>query len=220
MVPNRGRRVAAFVFAVLLIGYGGQSLYSQQHKITTYETTTRTVVATSIHSERTGRPSLFGDSKSYYPAVNYSYSVAGTTYRNDNVYSSSRVPGGEQAQATEFLGRYPEGKRVTIHYAADDPSKSFLSGRYTFFPAYLLVLLGLILLRDSLNPGTFWIRNILQRHGGNSRQQPNERAVLADPPSLDSEEWDDDWPERQSESRTDAPGAAPITDDRRLRRSQ
>lgn len=42
--------------------------------------------------------------------------------------------------------------------------------------------------------------------------------MLADPPSLDSEDWDDDddWPQRESSSTTDAPGSVPVTDGRRL----
>ncbi|KZN23922.1 hypothetical protein A4G99_11310 [Haladaptatus sp. R4] len=207
------------MLAIALIGYGGMSVYRQHHMVDTYETTNGTVVATSIHSEQDTKPSLFGDSKSYYPTVKYSYSVGGTSYSNDNIYSSAKRPGGSggQSKAARFLSKYPKGKRVVIHYSENDPSKSFLSSRYTFFPAYFALLIGLLLFRDSLNPGTSWIRTLLYRHGS-SRGKSNEGSMLADPPSLDSEDWDDDddWPQRESASTTDAPGSVPVTDGRRL----
>ncbi|SHK52496.1 Protein of unknown function [Haladaptatus paucihalophilus DX253] len=217
MPSNRSRRVLAFVLALALIGYGGNSLYSQHRKITTYETTDGTVVSTAVHSERTGKPSIFGDSKSYYPTIDYRYSVAGTTYRNDNVYSSSKIPGGERPEATALVNRYAEGKRVTVHYAADDPSKSFLSGNYTFFPAYLVLLAGLVLLRDSLNPGSVWVRKLLPNR--DTGRQKGSESILTDPPSLDADEWDDDWPTRRSDSTAadvNAHTDTPITDDRHL----
>lgn len=108
MMQNRSLRVVAFVLAIALIGYGGMSVYRQHHMVDTYETTNGTVVATSIHSEQDTKPSLFGDSKSYYPAVKYSDSVGGTSYSNDNIYSSAKRPGGsgEQSKAARFLSKF------------------------------------------------------------------------------------------------------------------
>lgn len=87
----------------------------------TWQSTTGTVVMSSVQRKRTGR------SYSNYPVVVYLYQV------NGQQYQSQRIKAGEQflnvrlsGQAEATVRKYPIGSTATVYYNPANPAESVL----------------------------------------------------------------------------------------------
>ena len=120
--------ICSVIISVLVIGGIGYFLYKRNQKsmayrqsTQTWQSTTGTVLMSSVQLKRTG------NSSSTYPVVVYRYEVSGKQYQ------SERIKAGEQflnvrvmGQATETVNRYPIGSAVTVYYNPQNPAESVL----------------------------------------------------------------------------------------------
>lgn len=167
----RGRSVVvALLVLAVLFGYGGYSFYQQHERMESYRSTEATILSASVEpTPDYGKPNLV-DLAKYRPNVTYTYSVDGTRYE-----SSELLPGGSRpetatkAQSRMLTERFREGQPAVAYYAPSNPSRAFLVRRYTFVPAYLVVLVGLVLLHDLLTPGSRWWSMFFDRVFGTNR---------------------------------------------------
>lgn len=56
-------------------------------------------------------------------------------------------------RTAEQAADYTEDQSVTVHYLPGRPERSYLIPRYSLFPGYVLILLGLLLGGEWLTPG-------------------------------------------------------------------
>ncbi|WP_336336613.1 DUF3592 domain-containing protein [Haloarcula brevis] len=171
------RRSVALLLALGLlaagIGLGG----SQYRTATGYAATTGTVEDARLDSyAELGRPTL-GGNRYYRPNVTYTYRVDGRTYTGRDVAFGTDVDTNQRDRAARVVSNYDEGSSVTVHYDPDDPADAYLAQRFDFFPAGVLVALGLLLLGDALTPRTRWLRFVLSKIPLNQ----NERSPLSSP---------------------------------------
>lgn len=66
------------------------------------------------------------DGTTYRPEVRFTYAVDGKEYRGNRVQFGGDVWTSWRSSADDVVGRYPEGRRVEVAYAAKDPSESVL----------------------------------------------------------------------------------------------
>ena len=82
----------------------------------------------------------------YCLEVTYEYSVGGVRYSGDTVsFSGEEWPKKEAAQ--ELLGRFSEGKAVSVYFDASEPENSVLiPGGRRLMNSFVGILMGLFLL--------------------------------------------------------------------------
>lgn len=62
---------------------------------------------------------------SWYPQIEYRYSVDGRAYSSDAIWPAGSRSG-EEAWARGFIADYSEGDRITARYQPDSPERSYL----------------------------------------------------------------------------------------------
>lgn len=77
------------------------------------------------HRDRTGEEPVIARSGRYFPDIRYQYYVEGTLHESDRV-AAFEGPCRRRAWAVSLLNRYPRGRRTSVRYDADDPSRSLL----------------------------------------------------------------------------------------------
>ncbi len=66
---------------------------------------------------------------SYYPYVQYTYQVAGTSYQGDKITFGARKTYSSSAKAAAELARYSLGAQVRVFYNPENPSEAVLEQR-------------------------------------------------------------------------------------------
>ncbi|MDS0219861.1 DUF3592 domain-containing protein [Haloarcula sp. S1AR25-5A] len=130
---------------------------------TGYDTTTGTVQTAEMDTyTEIGRLKL-GGNQYYRPNVTYTYRVADRTYTGHDIAFGSDVDTNRRDRAARVLSNYDTGASVPVYYDPDSPRDAYLVQRFDFFPAGVLIALGLLLLGDALTPRTRWLRFVLSR---------------------------------------------------------
>lgn len=62
----------------------------------------------------------------YFPEVEYEYTVDGETYTSDSVYPGRLGGTSNRSDNQSVVDNHPAGAQVEAHYHPDDPSRSFL----------------------------------------------------------------------------------------------
>jgi hypothetical protein len=120
--------ICSILLPLLILGGIGYFLYKRNQQsmayrqsTQTWQSTTGTVVMSSVQRKHTGR------SYSNYPVVVYLYQV------NGQQYQSQRIKAGEQflnvrlsGQAEATVQKYPIGSTVAIYYNPSNPAESAL----------------------------------------------------------------------------------------------
>jgi hypothetical protein len=120
--------ICSIVFPLLILGGLGYFLYKRNQQsmayrqsTQTWQSTTGTVLMSSVQRKHTGR------SYSHYPVVVYLYQV------NGQQYQSQRIKAGEQflnvrlsGQAEATVQKYQIGSTVTVYYNPLNPAESVL----------------------------------------------------------------------------------------------
>jgi hypothetical protein len=120
--------ICSVALPLLILGGLGYFLYKRNQQsmayrqsTQTWQSTTGTVVMSSVQRKHTGK------SYSHYPVVVYMYQV------NGQQYQSQRIKAGEQflnvrlsGQAEATVQKYPIGSMVTVYYNPSNPAESVL----------------------------------------------------------------------------------------------
>lgn len=120
--------ICSVLLPLLILGGLGYFLYKRNQQsmayrqsTQTWQSTTGTVVMSSVQSKHTGK------SYSHYPVVVYLYQV------NGQQYQSQRIKAGEQflnvrvaGQAEATVQKYPIGSTVTVYYNPSNPTEAVL----------------------------------------------------------------------------------------------
>jgi MFS superfamily sulfate permease-like transporter len=81
---------------------------------------------------------------SYYPRVQYRYTVAGKTHSADRI-AFGGTAGGSRSKAQKIVNQYPSGKTLPVYYDPDDPSVAALETGHSLM-AIVIILAGLVFL--------------------------------------------------------------------------
>ncbi|OFV83790.1 MAG: hypothetical protein A3D93_01545 [Acidobacteria bacterium RIFCSPHIGHO2_12_FULL_67_30] len=133
-MEKSGRLKASFVFlligGVVLFLEGG---YQQRRAASkAWSTTEGVVVESSVRSTR-----LPGEDwtkttdddirqEPWHARVTYTYSVEGRSYQSSRVYLDHVTAYASQSKAQELVRKYPEGRRITVHYNPQNPDDAAL----------------------------------------------------------------------------------------------
>ncbi len=82
-------------------------------------------------------------STSYYPEVNYTYSVMGTEYQSDKITFGLKT-GGSRGKALKVIAKYVEGNPVTVYYDPDNPQLAVLERSVSkILPVYGIIMIAI-----------------------------------------------------------------------------
>ncbi|GGK55668.1 DUF3592 domain-containing protein [Haloarcula sebkhae] len=175
------RRSVALLLALALLASGTILGVSQYRTATSYAATTGTVESAQMDSyTEISRPTL-GGNRNFRPNVTYTYRVEDRTYTGRDIAFGTDTDTNQRDRATRVLSNYDEGSSVTVRYDPDSPGVAYLAQRFDFFPAGVLIALGLLLLGDALTPRTRWLRFVLSKVPLNQ----TERGPLSTPDTDD-----------------------------------
>jgi hypothetical protein len=122
-LPKVGAGILIAAGLVMLINFGHQAI--QANRSSSWPTVEGTVTASTI-VQRTGRRGRTTD----IPSITYRYSVGGVEYLGTRLFFGSQYPeswttGAKWTTDTkEYIGRYPPGASLRVHYDPDDAAKS------------------------------------------------------------------------------------------------
>lgn len=106
-----------------------------------------------------------GSTTSYYPHVEYEYSVMGTRYHGKKIAFGAVKNYSRQADVQAILARYPEGATVAVHYDPNKPEDAVLEQAA---PATnVMVVIGVIFLAVALCGGFVGLGVLLMSAFGN-----------------------------------------------------
>ncbi|MBP2251099.1 hypothetical protein J2754_001420 [Halarchaeum solikamskense] len=168
--------VAALLLA-LFVGGAGYVVHQYQYVDAT-ETTQGTVLTAQVDEyTRVGGIHLTGNT-AYDANLTYAYTVGGERFVSHAVFAGPYTSLGNGRHTASVVNRYREGGSVTVHYAPNDPSSSFVVARYGFVPGFLAMALALFLAADFLTPGSRWLRAtwrfLTDRSGSRRRRRDDE----------------------------------------------
>jgi len=133
----------AAVFIVLALRAGRKASVSKN-----WPATTGTVIASGIEPRRSHSGSG-GTSTSYYPVVQYQYTVEGRTYMSNRFTFGNQVGYGWTNMAQNQVNNYPPGATVAVFYDPNDPAVAVLERTagtstkiYWFIAILMLVILA------------------------------------------------------------------------------
>ncbi|MFU1779821.1 DUF3592 domain-containing protein [Haloarcula japonica] len=171
------RRSVALLLALALLASGTVLGVSQYSTATGYAATAGTVESVQMDSyTEISRPTL-GGNRYFRPNVTYTYRIEGQTYTGHDIAFGTDTDTNQRDRATRVLSNYDDGSSVTVRYDPDAPGDAYLVQRFDFFPAGVLIALGLLLLGDALTPRTRWLRLVLSKIPLNQ----TERAPFSTP---------------------------------------
>ena len=122
-IPKVGAGILIAAGLVMLINFGHQAI--QANRSSSWPTVEGTVTASTI-VQRTGRRGR----KTEIPSITYRYSVGGVEYLGTRLFFGSQYPeswttGAKWTTDTkEYIGRYPPGTSLRVHYDPDDAATS------------------------------------------------------------------------------------------------
>lgn len=137
--------------AVLLVGLiglglllvGGFMFVNNTMTLNNLESTEANVTDTWV-GESTGTDPA--SSPTYYPVIEYRYTVDGREYTNSNYRLGSGRPTFDfRSEAEKLTNRYGNAGEVTVYYEASNPQNSFIRKDRPLHP-YALMIFGLMLL--------------------------------------------------------------------------
>ena len=120
-------------------------------KTSNWPTASGNIIRTSIEFEKgTKKPGSDapGTWDSYYPKIEYQYSVSGNEYRSSKVEAifSGKASCNTEWQAKKIIEKYPEGRNVLVFYDPKDPSRACLESGIPWrlvFPIILFSFVGI-----------------------------------------------------------------------------
>lgn len=142
--------IVALVFVYLAIRASRKASVSRS-----WPATTGKVLAAGIEP-RTGRSGSSGYSTSYYPVVQYEYTVNGQRYLGNRITFGGQVGYGWTNMAQNQIANYNPGSSVAVFYDPNEPANAVLertagtSGKIYWFVAILIfVILGVTMVFTS-----------------------------------------------------------------------
>lgn len=142
------RRKASSALLLLLLavvfmavaGFFGYLTIQKKQALSNYEAVNGTIDEASQVEEDVDRGSEGSRTISYRPIIQYSYSVNGRKYTNDNIYTgSSQASYSQPSDAENIIRRFNRGEEVVIHYDPKEPSSSYLIRDESFWTEYLII---------------------------------------------------------------------------------
>ena len=137
-----------FFFVVTLAVGTGLILLSRRNKkkaeiSQSWPTTGGKVVLSEIR-ESTSTDDDGYTSTTFFPRVEFSYTVAGQIYESKKLSFGGVMANSNPAKAQETIDKYPVGSSVTVYYNPEKPSEGVIER--TAGPSNLLMIIGGILL--------------------------------------------------------------------------
>jgi len=130
-----------------LLLLGGFMFLSNTATLNDLESTEANVTDTGVGKSTGTEP---GSPPTYYPVIEYRYTVNGKEYTNSNYRLGSGRPTFDfRSEAEEITERYGSAGEVTVYYEESDPSNSFIKKDRPLHP-YGLMAFGLVVLLFSL----------------------------------------------------------------------
>jgi hypothetical protein len=134
ITPKWGMVFFGFFMAMGILALSlGVSAYLEAQQVQDWPSTTGTVTDTNVREEWVSEGGRGGGHShyEYYPEVQYSYSVGGSTYYGNDISkleSSYTSYSGAQAYLTD----HRVGSQVTVYYNPDNPSEAVLEKNSDF----------------------------------------------------------------------------------------
>jgi Protein of unknown function (DUF3592) len=122
-IPKVGAGILIAAGLVMLINFGHQAI--QANRSSSWPTVEGTVTESKV-VQRTGRRGR----KTDIPSITYRYSVGGVEHLGTRLFFGSQYPeswtnGAKWTTDTkEYIGRYPPGASLRVHYDPDDAATS------------------------------------------------------------------------------------------------
>ena len=120
---RRLRGVQLFCWLIILIGIGaaavGAGLLWKGIRTEHWPVVEGVILSADMRQQSAGH-----GSRTYSPEVTYTYRVGNSNYAGSKIAVGQMSSSREYAQAV--LQRFPVGQKVSVHYAADDPSEAVL----------------------------------------------------------------------------------------------
>lgn len=117
--PGRIIAAVAFTLLALLGDVICTASLIRQIRAGAYPTVTGTIVDSRIKSDQEA-------DRSYWPAIRFAYVVAGRRYESDH-YDYLIPYHGQLEYARSVVARFPNGRKVTVHYNPQNPADAVLS---------------------------------------------------------------------------------------------
>jgi len=143
----KGMMILGAVFLVIgvLVAAWGFSTLSRAKASKSWPSVEGTVVSSEVTEEReTSSSSRRGrrESVTYGAEISYEYAVEGRRYTSDRV-SFGQYKSSNRGHAAGIVGRYPEGKKVDVHYDPAGPGTAVLEPG-AGGGAYIPLLIGVV----------------------------------------------------------------------------
>jgi hypothetical protein len=108
----------------LFIAYGAVRMRVRTRQARNWPKVTGTIMASELEtrtSRNDGKPT-----RMYGATISYSYEVGGKTYESDQVQLGGTRETSLPGEFQRLVSRYPEGKRIHVHYDPRDPATAVL----------------------------------------------------------------------------------------------
>jgi hypothetical protein len=151
MSDDAGHSLKGALFGVLigvvLVGGPGVVLYAHHDATTDTVAVDATVTSTSVNKFYRNDPFH----QEVDVDITYRYSYEGQTYRSSDVFAGIGSNWLTDHGATEVIENHQEGSTVTAHVKRDAPSRAYLIDPGTTPALYVLLVVGLPILLNSLS---------------------------------------------------------------------
>ena len=141
--------MASFVISLLGLGLFliGWFQYRKLRASRSWPSTPGRILAGRVESETQRGGEDEADSTSYYPHIEYEYTVGATTYRSHSIRFDRRGYSRPKA-AAEALAAYPVGRPVDVFYDPAKPADAVLERKNS--GGIVLIVLGAVLVLVAL----------------------------------------------------------------------
>lgn len=157
------------LFGGVLAFGGGRAVY-RAWTSRSWPTAQGSVLASSVETMRSKR------SVGFRPHVRYSYSVGTTPYTSE-VIAFAATDTGDLQEAREYVGRFPAGAHVELHYSPDDPSVACLDCGRAGVADYVVAVGGIGMALFAVSG----LLELLRSHRAASRKQQRSAGTGATP---------------------------------------
>ena len=148
-----------------VLAFGGARAIYRAWSSKSWPTAQGSVLSSTVETLRSKR------SVSFRPHVRYSYSVGAGHYTSDTIAFAATDTGDSQ-EAREYVGRFPTGSTVELHYSPEDPNVACLDCGRAGVADYVVTLGGGALALFAISG----LLDLLRGHLARRRQQQSAPA--------------------------------------------
>jgi len=116
--------VLVILIGLFFMGIGYHFYSTAQNQIENGQKIDATIEDTWVERDVTGT----GDDRriTYYPRVNYSYTINGTVYYSTSIYAGAEQGENTRGEAEDVIASYQAGNQRQAYYMPSEPSSAFL----------------------------------------------------------------------------------------------